>query len=106
MIAFLTQIFPLVLSIWAEYARKKALADAKQEKFVLDQAKFRELVQAVLIASQQDAANQSQGAGSGWDAADGAKRFNVCGVDCKPGDSKCNGYCQGKAASPALKNGT
>ena len=24
----------------------------------------------------------------------------VCGVDCKTGDSNCNGYCTGKADSP------
>lgn len=24
----------------------------------------------------------------------------VCGVDCKPGDQNCNGYCEGRSSSP------
>jgi hypothetical protein len=28
-------------------------------------------------------------------------KINVCGVDCHEGSDKCNGYCTGKADSPA-----
>lgn len=28
------------------------------------------------------------------------KRVMVCGIDCYPGDGKCNGYCQGKVDNP------
>jgi hypothetical protein len=31
-----------------------------------------------------------------------AKRIRVCGVDCHPGDDKCNGYCIGKAPHAVL----
>lgn len=24
----------------------------------------------------------------------------ICGVDCRPGDANCNGYCNGKTDSP------
>jgi hypothetical protein len=29
------------------------------------------------------------------------KLINICGVDCRRGDAKCNGYCIGKADRPA-----
>lgn len=35
-------------------------------------------------------------------AAAPVKRINICGVDCKPGDSECNGYCIGKASHARL----
>lgn len=26
----------------------------------------------------------------------------VCGVDCRPGDTRCNGYCDGKESHPPV----
>lgn len=28
------------------------------------------------------------------------KQVMICGVDCRPGDANCNGYCTGKCDAP------
>lgn len=34
------------------------------------------------------------------------KLLSVCGVDCKPFDDRCNGYCRGDAKLPAQLRGS
>ena len=31
---------------------------------------------------------------------DGPAKVRICGVDCRPGEDPCNGYCSGDAARP------
>ena len=71
--AFLGQIAGLILSLVGEYIRARAEARKEQRAFEVDQAAFRSMVEKVITRNQQAAPGDSQGAGSGWDRADGSK---------------------------------
>lgn len=67
---FVTAIIPLLLLLFNEFFSAQARARAANEKFVIDQAALKKIVDEAVNKWNSQNAKDSGGAGNAWDNAD------------------------------------